>query len=251
MAKVITLASGKGGVGKSTCCANLALALAALGKKTLAIDCDFGLRNLDLILQLEQGPVFTIEDCIRGRCTAQQAAVAVEENLFFLAPPFYYEESSISKQEMEDFISSLRGEYDYILLDSPAGILKNAQLAACGAQMALLVVTPDGCSARDADRAAAMLEKQGVEEIQLVVNRVEEKHLSAGFGINVDDLMDDLGLPLLGVVPEDEAILKQKGRAPVGSRARQAYQNIARRLEGEDVPIMSFEKKSWLRRIFG
>ncbi|MGI6031506.1 MAG: septum site-determining protein MinD [Eubacteriales bacterium] len=250
MATIIAVTSGKGGVGKTTCCGNLAVALASLGKRVLAIDCDFGLRNLDLVLGLSDQAVYTLEDCILGGMEPSQAMVQKGENLYFLPPPYRYQKDLLTREKLRDFLEELRPEFDFILLDSAAGILENTQKAVSNCDMALVVITPDACSARDGDRAVTMLEEMGVEDIRLLINRVRANCVEEGIGLNVDDAMDLLGIPLAGIVAEDMEVLRSGGQVSPDSAAGQCFSNIARRLTGEQVPVYRFPRHGWWYRLW-
>lgn len=243
MGQAIVITSGKGGTGKTSLTGGVASCLAALGKTVLCLDADIGLRNLDLSLGLSDRALMDFTDVIKGRCSLSAAAVRHPQlpNLALLTAPVRLSPGSISTEEMRALIWEIRDQYDYCLIDSPAGLGSGFRLAACGADRAIVVSTTDASALRDAQRTVTEL-KNTLSPIHLVVNRVKPRLLRQ-LKTTIDDAMDAAGLPLLGVVPEDVAVTVSANRGvPVILAERKgaalAYLNIARRLEGQRVPMM-------------
>lgn len=262
MGQVIVITSGKGGVGKTTATANIGTALAALGNKVVLVDTDIGLRKLDLVLGLENRIVFHLVDVTSGTCRLKQALIRDKrvEGLYFLSAAQTRDKTSVTPQQMHDLCNELKKEFDYVLIDCPAGIEQGFKNAVAGADYALVVTNPEISSVRDADRIIGLLESAGIEDPKLVVNRIRLRMVKKGDMLNVDDILDNLRIDLIGVVPEDETVLisTNKGEPVVlnpQSKAGTAFRNIARRLSGEDVPLMDLEADvgwiPWLRRLLG
>ncbi len=242
MGTVIAVTSGKGGTGKTACTAALASSLALLGHRTLCIDCDMGLRNLDMALGLTES-LWDLDDVLQGRVPAEEAVSAHPKlaGLWFLAAPQELGPGDIDPERFGALLSELREVYDYILLDSPAGLGTGFQLAVRYADLALLTVNPDGASLRDGQRTAAQLRELGVPKLRLLINRVEPKFLKE-FCLSLDDAIDAVGVQLIGVVSEEDAVpmALHEGEALMVYGARTAYpqfMRIARRLTGERVRI--------------
>jgi len=250
MGEVIVIASGKGGSGKTTVTAALSCSLAMRRKRVMALDADVGLRNLDLALGLADRAVFDFLDVINGRCSLEKASVChpLVQSLYLLAAPqlSYGELAQAFTPEVMDGMRALCSElsrhYDYVLVDSPAGIGPGLLLAAAGASSALIVATPDLACVRDADQAAEVLLSLGIERQRLIVNRVRPSLIDRGGALNIDDVIDGISVQLIGVIPEDESVtacLNAGQPLPLGkSRAARAVGNIARRLCGERVELM-------------
>ncbi len=266
MGEVITVTSGKGGVGKSTLSANLAVGLAQTGKKVVAVDFDIGLRNLDMILGLENRIVYDVVDVMEGRCNLSQALINDKraKNLYFLPASQTSDKNVLDREKVAKLLEELKKEFDIILLDSPAGIESGFEHSIFMADRAIIVSTPDVSAVRDADRVIGIIDaksekaKMG-EEVQkhVVINRIKQEMVDKGNMLSVEDVLSILALPLIGIVPEDETIITSTNEGePVyykeKSPASQAYKNIARRVLGEEVPFMDItEKKGFLKRIFG
>lgn len=246
-AKAIVVTSGKGGVGKTTTTANVGAALAQQGDKVVVIDTDVGLRNLDVVMGLEGHVVFDLIDVFEGRCKLKQALIRDKrsENLYLLAASQTRDKSALSEARMQETIKLLIEEegFDRVIIDSPAGIESGFQTAASAAEGALVVVNPEVSSVRDADRIIGLLEAQGITEVKLIINRLRPAMVKRGDMLEVDDVLEILGVKLIGIVPEDEKILvstnlvtpisfSDNGKAGAGS----AFRNIARRIRGEDIP---------------
>jgi septum site-determining protein MinD len=266
-AKAIVVTSGKGGVGKTTATANVGAALAQLGEKVVVIDTDVGLRNLDVVMGLEGRVVFDLIDVFEERCKLTQALIRDKrvENLYLLATSQTRDKSALSEPRMEDTVKRLLEEesFDRVLIDSPAGIESGFQTAASAAQGALIVVNPEVSSVRDADRIIGLLEAREITETKLIINRLRPEMVKRGDMLEVDDVMEILGIKLIGIIPEDERIIVSSNLgSPLSisdghksDSAGSAFRHIAQRLHGEDVPLETFEAPSgfWsaLRRLFG
>ncbi|WP_456411229.1 septum site-determining protein MinD [Oceanithermus sp.] len=264
-ARAIVVTSGKGGVGKTTTTANVGASLAREGEKVAVIDVDVGLRNLDVVMGLEGRVVFDLIDVLEGRCKMRQALIRDKrvENLYLLPASQTKDKDALDPKIFRAVVKHLLEDegFDRVLIDSPAGIERGFQTAAAPAEGALVVVNPEVSSVRDADRIIGMLEAQGVGENRLIVNRLRPKMVKRGDMLGVDDVQEILGLPLIGIVPEDEAILVSTnvGEPIVIRKERTAageeFRNIARRIRGEDVPFPDLDPASgfWgtVRKIFG
>lgn len=245
MGEVIVITSGKGGVGKTTTTANIGTGMALLGKKVVLIDTDIGLRNLDVVMGLENRIVYDIVDVIEGTCRLKQALIKDKrfDGLYLLPAAQTRDKNSISPQQMVNLCDDLRKEYDYIVVDCPAGIEQGFKNAIAGADRALVISTPEVSAVRDADRIIGLLEANEVRNPQLIVNRVRQDMVKRGDMMSIEDIIDILAIGLIGVVPDDENIIisTNRGEPAVNdnkSSAGQAYRNITRRLIGEDVPFM-------------
>lgn len=244
MRKVILVASGKGGTGKTSLTAAVGIALAQQGKKVLVVDGDCGLRNLDLVLGMSDVAVFTFADVARGTIPLARAAALHPEidGLFLLTAPA--EVPALSIEQMHCFAEqTLDAGFDYVIIDGPAGLPQELTLYAQIATQGIVVTMPDPASMRGAERVARMMEAQCIMRIRLVVNRVRPRLIRYGVAANIDDAIDTAGLQLLGVIPEDEDVIAcaGSGKSVVQykrSGAAQAYRNIGRRLEGERLPLM-------------
>lgn len=263
MSRIIVTTSGKGGVGKTTTTANLGMALARLGRKVALIDADFGLRNLDLLLGLENRVVYTAVEVFTGECRLEQALVRDkrEPGLVLLPAAQNRTKEAVSPEQMKQLISDLTNAYDYVIIDSPAGIEMGFKNAVAGAKEALIVSTPEIAAVRDADRVIGLLEAEGIKSIHLIINRLRPTMVQANDMMSVQDVQEILAIPLIGVVPEDERVIVSTNRgeplvlAENKSLAGTAFANIARRLEGEKVEFLDLHPvqdnifsriKSWL-----
>lgn len=265
-AKAIVVTSGKGGVGKTTTTANVGAALASLGEKVAVIDTDVGLRNLDVVMGLEGRVVFDLIDVFEGRCKLRQALIRDKrvDSLYLLAASQTQDKTALSEDRMKRTVTALLEEEDFdrVLIDSPAGIESGFQTAASAADGALVVVNPEVSSVRDADRIIGLLEAREIHEVRLVINRLRPAMVKRGDMLEVDDVLEILGVKLIGIVPEDEQILVSTNVGNPASLANgakvsagTAFRNIAKRLRGQDVPYLQLESNggflAGLRRLFG
>ena len=248
MGEVIVITSGKGGVGKTTTVANIGTGLAMLNKKTVVVDTDIGLRNLDVVLGLENRIVYNLVDVINGNCRLKQALIKDKRHpdLFLLPSAQTKDKSAVSPEQMIKLTEELREEFDYVLLDCPAGIEQGFKNAIAGADRAIVVTTPEVSAVRDADRIIGLLEANELRNPTLILNRLRIDLVQRGEMMNIEDVEEILAIDILGVVPDDESIViaTNKGEPAVmneNSKAGQAYRNIVQRLLGNDVPLMSFE----------
>lgn len=262
MGKIIIVASGKGGTGKTTVTANIGAALAMRGNLVALVDMDMGCRNLDITLGLESSIVYDIFDVIEENCDLDEALIKDTryENLYFIPAPQTRDTSSVEDAAVKGIWEKLSSRFDYCIVDAPAGIDGGFLYAAMGADSAILVTMPEVTALRDGDRAISVLEDMGIEDVRVVINRVRSDMIDKGIMMNMDDCVDMLGVPVLGIVPDDEELMVAalKGTLAVStenSRAGQAFLNIAARLMGEEVPIMEFdEKESFfdkVKKLFG
>jgi septum site-determining protein MinD len=261
MTKVMVITSGKGGVGKTTITANLGIALAKLGKKVLTVDADIGLRNLDMILGLENRIVYDVLDVLEGRVDFSKALVKDKRglSLWLLPANQTKNKDAVDKDKWVKLMESIKetNEFDYLLIDSPAGIERGFQIAALPADTAIVVVNPEVSSVRDADRVIGLLENMGKKDYFLVVNRIRWEAVKKGEMLSVEDLVDMLKVPLLGVVPEEQKLVDftNKGDPIVLEESydvSKAIMDMARRITGESVPIKYYgDKKSLLEKLFG
>ena len=247
MSEVIVITSGKGGVGKTTTSANIGTGLAILGRRVVMIDTDIGLRNLDVVMGLENRIVYNLVDVVEGNCRMKQALIRDKRypNLYLLPSAQTRDKTAVNPEQMIKLIDDLRDEFDYILLDCPAGIEQGFKNAIAGADRALVVTTPEVSAIRDADRIIGLLENQEIRDIQLIVNRVRMDMVRRGDMMSVDDVMDILSVPVIGTVPDDEDIVisTNQGEPLVGMNgyAGQAYLNICKRILGESVPFIQLD----------
>ena len=249
--KVYVVANLKGGVGKTTTTANLGTALAALGNKVVVVDGDTGLRNLDVLMGLENRIVYTIIDAIEGRCRLKQALIKDKrfQNLFLLPTAQTKDKDDISPQQMLKLVNELKKDFDYILIDSPAGIEQGFENAVIGADRAIVVVNPEITSVRDADRVIGKLDAKGLEDHAVIVNRLNYEMTKRGDMLDVSDIIETLSVKLLGVVPDDRSITvsTNKGEPIVlddKAQSGQAFRNIAKRITGEEVPLLKLGSES-------
>lgn len=249
MSEVIVITSGKGGVGKTTTTANVGTGLAMLDKKVIMIDTDIGLRNLDVVMGLENRIVYNLVDVIEGSCRLKQALIKHKkyQNLCLLPSAQTRDKDSVSPEQMKKLIEELREEFDYILLDCPAGIEQGFKNAIAGADRAFVVTTPEVSAIRDADRIVGLLEANEMKKIDLIINRIRMDMVKRGDMLKVEDVNDILSLNLIGVVPDDEQIVvsTNQGEPLAGSDclAGRAYMNICHRVMGEEVPFLDLDEK--------
>jgi septum site-determining protein MinD len=249
MGEVIVITSGKGGVGKTTTTANIGTGLAMMGQKVVLVDTDIGLRNLDVVLGLENRIVYDLVDVVSGNCRLRQALIRDKklEGLHLLPAAQTRDKNAISPDQMLELCADLKKEFEYIIIDCPAGIEQGFRNAIAGAEKAIVVTTPEVSAVRDADRIIGLLEAAELREPKLIINRIRPKMVRQGDMMGIDDIIDILAVDLLGVIPEDEMIVitTNRGEAVVmdqNSRSGLAYRNIARRVTGEDVPVLDFDE---------
>jgi len=263
LAEVITITSGKGGVGKSTITANIATSLAKLGKKVVAVDFDIGLRNLDMILGLENRIVYDVVDVMEGNCNLAQAIIKDKRvnNLHFLPASQTKDKNILNKDKVEKLINELKKEFDYILIDSPAGIESGFEHSIYLADRALIVTTPEISSVRDADRVIGIIDakskkaKEG-EEVQkhIIINRIKPELIKKGEMLSIEDVLHILALPLIGIIPDSEDIVKSTNLGePIALNEKsivgEAFRRIARRILGEKIEFLDLESKKGILEI--
>ena len=248
MSEVIVITSGKGGVGKTTTTANVGTGLAKEGKKVVLIDTDIGLRNLDVVMGLENRIVYNLVDVIEGNCRINQALIKDKRypTLYLLPSAQTRDKTAVSPEQMSKLTDQLKDEFDYILLDCPAGIEQGFMNAIAGASRAIVVTTPEVSAVRDADRIIGLLNANEIKKTELVVNRLRYDMVKRGDMMSSDDVVEILAVDLLGVVPDDENIVvsTNQGEPLVGSKslAGQAYENICKRIMGEEVQLLDLSK---------
>jgi septum site-determining protein MinD len=255
---VVTITSGKGGVGKTTCSANIGCALAVLQKRVVVIDGDIGLRNLDIVMGLENRIVYDSVDVIEGRCRLRQALIRDKRapELYLLPTAQTRDKSAINPQQMVHLCDDLRKDFDFILIDSPAGIEQGFHTCLAPADKTLIVTNPEVSSVRDADRVIGLIESQEKGPAQLVINRLVVTRVKKQEMLSMEDIVEVLSTEVIGVVPEDENILMSTNRGqPVAlnghTPAALAFHDIARRLLGEDVPLRIQQPASFFQKLFG
>lgn len=250
MSEAIVITSGKGGVGKTTTTANLGVALARLGKKVAVVDADIGLRNLDVILGLENRIVYDLVHVVEGECRLRQALIRDKrtENLFLLPAAQTRDKNSVSPEQMKKLVAALKEEFDYVLIDCPAGIEQGFKNSIAGADRAIVVVNPEVSSVRDADRIIGLCEAAELPEPNLIINRFRAKMVKEGNMMNKDDVLEILAIPLIGMVPDSEDVIVSANRGmPAAfddkSIVGESYRRIARRITGEQgVPFVATEE---------
>lgn len=262
MSEVIVVTSGKGGVGKTTTSANIGTALALLGKQVALVDADIGLRNLDVVMGLENRIVYDIVDVVEGRCRLKQALIKDKryEGLYLLPAAQTRDKDAVSPEQMKKLCDSLKDEFDYVILDCPAGIEQGFKNAIAGADRALVVTTPEVSAVRDADRIIGLLEANGVSNSQLIINRIRMNMVKRGDMMPIEDVVEILAIDLIGVVPDDEAIVITTNRgepaaAENNSLAGKAFRNIANRIEGKEEPFLDLNANGGIvdkiKKVFG
>jgi septum site-determining protein MinD len=258
----IVVTSGKGGVGKTTSSANIGTALALLGKRVCLIDADIGLRNLDVVMGLENRIIYDIVDVASGECRLEQALIRDKrfEHLSMLPASQTKDKTALDVDSARTIVESLKATHDYVIIDCPAGIEHGFKVAVAGADQAIVVTTPETPAVRDADRVIGLLEKENIRSPKLIVNRIRPKMVKQGEMLDIDEIVQVLAIDLLGIVPDDEAIIsnQNKGEPTVmrpDTKAAIAYRNIARRILGDSVPLMQLDEQTglWgrLRKMMG
>ncbi len=259
--QTLVVTSGKGGVGKTTTVANLGTALAQKGYKVVLIDADIGLRNLDVVMGLENRIVYNLVDIVEGKCRIEQAMIRDRKlkTLHVIPAAQTREKDAVTPEQMKTLCEQLAAEHDYVIVDCPAGIERGFKNAVAGAQKALVVTTPEVSAIRDADRVIGLLEANMLKDIHLIINRLNAKMVKKGDMMSTADIVSLLSIPLIGVIPESSEVVVSTNRGvPLvherGSRAGQAFQKIAARLNGENIPLDEEEDSGFLsrfKRIFG
>ncbi len=258
MGEVYVITSGKGGVGKTTTTANLGAALAMMNNRVVVIDADIGLRNLDVVMGLENMIVYNIVDVVEGRCRVNQALIKDKrfEELYLLPAAQNNCKTDIAPEDMVYLCDELKKEYDYILIDCPAGIERGFENAIAGADKSIIVTVPEVSAVRDADRIIELLNSAGFNNTQLIVNRVRVDLVKKGEMLSVEDMLDILSSDLLGVIPDNKDIVITTNRGePVAMNLKsvtgQAYRNIAKRITGEETPYLELDvKKNFIQKLF-
>ncbi|BBN99321.1 MULTISPECIES: septum site-determining protein MinD [Sporolactobacillus] len=251
MGEAIVVTSGKGGVGKTTTSANVGTVLALQGKKVCLVDTDIGLRNLDVVMGLENRIIYDLVDVAQGRCKLNQALVKDKrfECLSLLPAAQTTDKDSIQPDQMKKIIDTLKADFDYIIIDCPAGIERGFKNAVAGADHAIVVTTPEISSVRDADRIIGLLEQEKqVSPPRLIINRIRQHLLKSGEMLEIDEIMNILAIDLIGIVIDDDGVISSSNKGePIAlnpsSKAAMAYRNIGRRILGETVPLMDLDEK--------
>jgi septum site-determining protein MinD len=255
-AKIVTVTSGKGGVGKTTAVANIAVALASAGAKVCCIDGDIGLRNLDVVMGLENRIVYDLVDVVEGRCRLRQAMIRDKRlpELYLIPAAQTRDKSAVSPSDMVRLADELRNEVDWVLIDSPAGIERGFRYAIAAADQVLVVTNPEVSAVRDADRVIGLLEAEEKGPAALIINRLNPSMVKNHDMLSAEDVLDLLAVRLIGIVPEDESVIVGTNRgSPIAletkSKAGQAFRNIALRLQGQDVPFIDLDNQGslWTR----
>ncbi len=257
-AKVVTVTSGQGGVGKTTTTANIAVALSMDGAKVVCLDGDIGLRNLDVIMGLENRIVYDLVDVVEGRCRLRQAMIRDKQNseLYLIPAAQTRDKSAVSPSDMVRICDELRPDFDWILIDSPAGIERGFRNVIAPADIVLVVTNPEVSAVRDADRIIGLVESEEKGPARLIINRINGSMVKRGDMLSVEDVTELLAINLIGIVPEDETVISNanRGQSVVNdpkSRAGLAFRDIARRLCGEDVPFPPLEvKDDFFKKLF-
>lgn len=264
MGEAIVITSGKGGVGKTTSSANIGTALTLQGKRVCLVDTDIGLRNLDVIMGLENRIIYDLVDVATGRCKIHQALVKdkrFDDKLYLLPAAQTSDKNAINLDQMRTIIEGLKKEFDYVIIDCPAGIEQGFQNAVAGADQAIVITTPEVSAVRDADRIIGLLEKEPMTPPRLVINRIRSNMVKDGDMLDVDEITNILAIELIGIVADDEEVIKASNHGePIvmnpNNKASLAYRNIARRILGDSVPLQHLEEEnsgifSKIKKFFG
>ena len=257
MSEVLVITSGKGGVGKTTTTANLGAGLAAQGKKVVLVDADIGLRNLDVVMGLENRIVYDLVDVVEGNCRLKQALIRDKNhgNLYLLPTAQTKDKNAVNPEQMRKLCTQLREEFDYVLIDCPAGIEQGFKNAIAGADKAIVVTTPEVSAVRDADRIIGLLEASDLPPPLLILNRIKPSMVKRGDMMTLEDVAEILAIDVLGIVPDDESIIISTNRGEPcvldeKSLAGQAFRDITKRVLGEEVPLMNlFEDANFLSKL--
>lgn len=262
MGDAIVITSGKGGVGKTTTSANIGTALALQGKKVCMVDTDIGLRNLDVVMGLENRIIYDLVDVADGRCRLNQALIKDKRfaELYLLPAAQTKDKNAVTPDAVRKIVLELKQEFEYVIIDCPAGIEQGYKNAVAGADKAIVVTTPENAAVRDADRIIGLLEHDGIRSPKLVINRIRPNMMKKGDMLDIDEVCQVLAIDLLGIVPDDEHVIKAAniGEPTVmnpASKAAIAYRNIARRILGDTVPLLQLDDKVGLfgkmKKFFG
>lgn len=249
-ARVVTVTSGKGGVGKTTAAANIGVALASAGQRVVCIDADIGLRNLDVVMGLENRIVYDLVDVVEGRCKLRQAMIRDKRlpDLHLIPAAQTRDKTAVSPKDMKRLADEIRPDFDWVVIDSPAGIERGFRNAIAPADLVLIITNPEVSAVRDADRIIGLVEAEEKGPPQLIINRVKPEMVRRGDMLSTEDVLEVLAIQLIGVVPEDELVLVSSNQGlPAAldpkSRAGKAFRDIARRLNGEEVPFEDLEAR--------
>lgn len=252
-ATVVTITSGKGGVGKTTTAANIGVALARLGQRVVMIDADIGLRNLDVVMGLEQRIVYDLVDVVEGRCRLRQAMIKHKQvgDLYLIPAAQTRDKTAVSPADMIHITDKLRNDFDFVFIDSPAGIERGFRNAIAPADSVLIVTNPEVSAVHDADRIIGLIEAENKGPGKLIINRIKGEMVKRGEMLSAEDVTDILGIEIIGIVPEDDYVVSASNNGvPVtlneNSRAGIAFNNIARRLMGETIPLMDLNTSTGL-----
>lgn len=262
MGEAIVITSGKGGVGKTTTSANIGTALALQGKKVCLVDTDIGLRNLDVVMGLENRIIYDLVDVAEGFCRLKQALIKDKrfDELYLLPAAQTKDKDAVKPEQVAKIVEELKQDHDYVIIDCPAGIEQGFKNAIAGADRAIVVTTPEISAVRDADRIIGLLEAEKIGAPRLVINRIRPHMMKKGEMLDVDEIVNILAIDLLGIVPDDEQVIKGTNQGePIvmnpDSRAALAYRNIARRILGDSIPLMNLDDQpsvfSKVKRLFG
>ncbi|WP_128895981.1 septum site-determining protein MinD [Longirhabdus pacifica] len=257
MGEAIVITSGKGGVGKTTTTANIGTALALLGKKVCMVDTDIGLRNLDVVLGLENRIIYDLVDVAEGKCKLKQALIKDKrfDECYLLPAAQTKDKDAVLPEQVRKMVEELKEDFDYVIIDCPAGIEHGFRNAIAGAEEAIVVTTPENAAVRDADRIIGLLEAEHIKNPKLIVNRIRQNLVKKGEMLDIDEICAVLAIDLIGIVPDDELVIKaaNEGEPTVmnpNSNAAIAYRNIARRMLGDTVPLMQLDTKpNFLQKI--
>jgi septum site-determining protein MinD len=249
--EAIVITSGKGGVGKTTTSANIGTALALTGKKVCLVDTDIGLRNLDVVMGLENRIIFDIVDVVTEQCRLEQALIKDKrfDHLYMLPASQTKDKSALTPESVRKVVETLKQQYDFVIIDCPAGIEQGFKIAIAGADKAIIVTNPEAAAVRDADRVIGLLEAAKIQSPKLVVNRIRQHMVNDGSMLDIDQIVSILAVDLLGVVPDDEGVIAGANMGePIvmnpNAKAGMAYRNIARRILGDSVPLMVLQDQS-------
>lgn len=253
MSECIVITSGKGGVGKTTTSANIGTGLAMLGKKVVLLDADIGLRNLDVVLGLENRIVYNLIDVIEGNCRLKQALIKDKKypEMYLLPAAQTRDKDAVTPDQMKELCETLKEDFDFVIIDCPAGIEQGFKNAIAGADRALVVTTPEVSAIRDADRIIGLLEANELRDHRLIVNRLRTDMVKRGDMMSIDDVVDILAIDLIGAIPDDEHIVisTNNGEPIVAEQSvlsGKAYLNICKRLMGEEVPYLDLNESTGL-----